>query len=304
MTLPTGGMPPLIDDELLSAYLDGQVTPAERATVDAAIAADPAARAQLADLRATVTLLRSLPQPAPRRTFILTPEQAAAIRPARVAWITRLFPTVAAASAVAAVLCLMLIVGDLATGGFSTKTRGVTARPAIDSVANATTAVLTRAAPAPTAAAPAATIAAAAQPAGTTAAAAAATTAPLANAAAAAPAGAASSARGSGAPVTGAAIIAPTATAGIVLTVPPFTPTAGSFAASNGALPATATLVANAQAAPPVVSAAPPGGATVTTESHRVPVALVRAGEIVLALLAIAGIALALRGWRAKTGRR
>ncbi|GEM_PF-5003278 len=307
MTMPIGGTPPSIDDELLSAYLDGQVSPAERAAVDAVIAADPAVRAHVADLRATVTLLRALPQPALRRTFILTPEQAAAIRPARMAWLTRLFPTVAAISAVAAVLCLVLIGGDLATGGFSTNTQITTARPAIESVAAATPTRVALAA-APTAA-PAAITAAAIRPAGTTAAAPAATTAPLASAASAAnvaapaPAGAASPARSSGAPAIGAAIIAPTATSSVTVAAPPFTPTAGSFATSNGVLPATATLVANAQAPPPVVSAAPSDGATVTQETHRVPVALVRAGEALLALLAVVGVTLLTLGWREKTRR-
>ncbi|HEY8291338.1 MAG TPA: zf-HC2 domain-containing protein, partial [Thermomicrobiales bacterium] len=148
MAMPTGGMPPPIDDELLSAWLDGEVSPTERATVEAAIAADPVVRARATDLRATVALVQGLPQPAPRRTFILTPEQAAAIRPARVAWITRLFPVVVAASAVAAVLCLALIAGDLATGAFSMKQRVTPPRPAIESVTDAT---VTRATAAPTA---------------------------------------------------------------------------------------------------------------------------------------------------------
>src|SRR5947209_832947 len=121
MTMPIRGNRPPIDDEILSAYLDGQVSPAERDAVEAAIAADPAVRARMNDLRLTVTLLRALPQPAPRRTFILTPQQAAAIRPVRVPWLVRIFPTVAAVSAIAAVLCLVLIAGDFATGGFGAK---------------------------------------------------------------------------------------------------------------------------------------------------------------------------------------
>jgi len=297
MTIPAGGTPARINDELLSAYLDGQVSPAERDAVDAAIAADSAVRARAADLRATVALLHALPQPAPRRTFILTPEQAAAIRPARVPWITRLFPTIAAVSAVAAVLCLALIGGDLATGGFSsTKQIATTSRPAAESVSDATTTRVTSAAAAPTTA-PAATTAAAVATGGIAASGASlATTDPPAPAAAAAAlppatvaAGSAASARSAGAPPPGAAIIAPTATA-------------GAFAASTVAPPATPTIVANIQAPPPAVPAAPSGGATVTRETHRVPVALVRAGEIALALLAIAGIALAVLGWRSKVG--
>jgi anti-sigma factor RsiW len=283
MALLTGGMPPPIDDELLSAWLDGAVSPAERAAVEAAIAADPAVRMRATDLRATVALVRELPQPAPRRTFILTPEQAAAIRPARGAWITRLFPTIAAASAVAAVLCLALIAGDLATGAFSMKQR-MTPRPITESVPDAT---VTRAtvAPAVPTAAPAAPAGAAAIPPGTTA------------------AGSAASVRGPNAPSVAAAAIAPTAAGGIINTVPPLTPTVGSFAASTIALPTTPTIVANAPPPPPIIGASPLGGATVIQETHRVPVALVRGGEILLALLALAGLALALAGWRAKTRR-
>lgn len=296
MTMPSGGMPARINDELLSAYLDGQISPAERDVVEAAIAADPAVRARAADLRATVALLHALPQPVPRRTFILTPEQAAAIRPVRVPWIIRLFPAVAAVGAVAAVLCLALVGGDLATGGFSSKQRVTTSRPANEAVSDATTTRVTSAAAAPTTA-PAATTAAAVATAGIAASGASvATPAPPAPAAAAAAlpaatvaAGSAVSARSAGAPPPGAAIIAPTATT-------------GSFAASAVALPATPTIVAKVQPPPPSASTAPSGSATVTKETHRVPVALVRAGEIALALLAIAGIALAVLGWRDKKG--
>lgn len=287
MTTPNGGMPPPIDDELLSAWLDGRVSPAERDAVDAAMAADPAARARAADLRATVALLRGLPQPAPRRTFILTPEQAATIRPARGAWLARLFPTVAAVGAVAAVLCLALIAGDLATGGFSTKKQVTTARPAIESVANATATGAT------VAAAPAATTAAAAPTS-----AALAPAAVAANVSASAPAGSAVSARSAAIPAGGAAVIAPSVAGGAVVAVPPLTPTAGPFAASNGSLPATPTLVANVQA-PPAANVAPPGGATVAKETHRVPLALVRAGEILLGLLAVVGLGVAALNWAA-----
>lgn len=280
MTTPTGGMPPPIDDELLSAWLDGRVSSAERAVVEAAIAADPTARAQAADLRATVALLRGLPQPAPRRTFILTPEQGAAIRPARAAWITRLFPAVSAVSVVAAVLCIALIAGDLATGGFSTQKQGTTASAAITSSAAATVTRVIAAAPA-------------------------ATTAPVrAETTASGVSGAEATAlrAAANAPAIGAAAIAPTAAGGAVA-LPPFTPTIGSFAASTIAFPATPTIVANAPPPPLAARAAPSGGATVTTETHRVPVTLVRAGEILLALLAIAGIALTLLGWRGRTRR-
>ncbi len=296
MTTPTGGTPPPIDDELLSAWLDGRVSRAERDAVDAAIAADPAVRAQATDLRATVALLRGLPQPAPRRTFILTPEQSAAIRPARAAWITRLFPVVSAASAVAAVLCIALVAGDLATGGFSTKRQATTAPSAITSRAATIARVTVAAAPAATAA----PVVAEATALGVSGAGDTTSRAPAANAPAVA--NAASSAQRPSTPAAGAAVIAPTAAGGPVAS-PPLTPTIGSFAASTIALPASPTIVANAPPPPSAARAPPSGGATVTTETHRVPVAFVRAGETLLALIAIAGIALAMLGWRGRTQR-
>jgi hypothetical protein len=293
MTIPYQGAPP-IDDELLSAYLDGQVSPDERAIVEVAIAADPAVRARVTDLRATVALLRALPQPVPRRTFILTPEQAASIRPVRVPWVTRLFPTVVAVSTVAAVLCLMLVAGDLATGGFATRQQQTTtARPAIESVSDAAVTRVTTGAAA-LATAPAATIAS------------------LPTAPTSLPAPAAAAANGP-APAAAVAPIAPTAAAGAVLlpTGTAVLATGGSFAGSaashaltpTGIASVTPTAVANAQPLPPLSSAPSSGGAVVTTETHRVPVMLVRAGEILLAFLAIAGVTLTVLGRRRKAAR-
>ncbi len=299
MTLPAGGMPPsIIDDELLSAYLDGQVSPAEHERVEWAIATDPTVRQRVADLRATVALLRALPQPVPRRTFILTPEHAAAIRPVRVPWITRIFPTVAAVGAIAAVLCLVLVAGDLATGGFRTKqsqAQGTAPRSAAESVTDATN--VTSAAVAPvTAVAAAATSAPAPQGVAGSVSSARSTSALPAPAVAAAPAPTGTSAALRPAATSAAAVPAAPAASGGSLPVSP---------APATSLPATApsaTTVANAQPPPsPATSAQAYGAATVTSEKHRVPVALVRVGEIALALLALSGVALALIGWR---GRR
>jgi hypothetical protein len=52
---------PEIDDELLSAYLDDELSPDERAHVDARLAADPAARRLLDQLRATSEAVHKLP---------------------------------------------------------------------------------------------------------------------------------------------------------------------------------------------------------------------------------------------------
>src|SRR5690242_10768439 len=120
MTMPPGGMPPPIDDEMLSAWVDGELSDAEREAVTAAMARDSALRERARDLRATVGLLRALPQPVPRRTFVLTPEMVGTVRPSRVVWWERLFPAVATVSAVAAVLCLALFIGDVRSNGFRT----------------------------------------------------------------------------------------------------------------------------------------------------------------------------------------
>jgi anti-sigma factor RsiW len=48
-------------DELLSAYIDGELTDAERAQVEKRLAADPAARELVAELRGLSNTLRSLP---------------------------------------------------------------------------------------------------------------------------------------------------------------------------------------------------------------------------------------------------
>lgn len=73
-----------LDAETLDAYLTrtGELTPAARVAVDAHLAACVDCRAALHDLEATIGLLRALPQVAPRRTFILTPEMVAPARAA------------------------------------------------------------------------------------------------------------------------------------------------------------------------------------------------------------------------------
>ena len=61
------------DQELLSAYLDGALSDEERATLEARLQSDAALRRELARLRATVALIKTLPTlPAPR-PLTLTP---------------------------------------------------------------------------------------------------------------------------------------------------------------------------------------------------------------------------------------
>ncbi len=61
------------DLELLSAYVDGELTGRERAEVEQRLTHDPELRAALADLRQTVALVRSLPPLKAPRNFTLNP---------------------------------------------------------------------------------------------------------------------------------------------------------------------------------------------------------------------------------------
>lgn len=67
--------------ELLSAYLDGQTSPAERATIDAHLRECGACQAELESLRRTVTLLQAMPRVAVPRAFTLSEAQAGVRRP-------------------------------------------------------------------------------------------------------------------------------------------------------------------------------------------------------------------------------
>ncbi|HEX5503209.1 MAG TPA: hypothetical protein VFW96_11340 [Thermomicrobiales bacterium] len=90
-----GGADEHLDAETLDAYVTraDELAPAARAAVDAHLAACVDCRAALRDLEATIGLLRALPQVAPRRTFILTPELVAPARtperraPRRLPWV-------------------------------------------------------------------------------------------------------------------------------------------------------------------------------------------------------------------------
>ncbi len=66
------------DDELLSAYLDGRLTPAEVARLEARLATDPELRRRLQELRRVVQLLAQAPRLAVPRAFVLNEAQVAA----------------------------------------------------------------------------------------------------------------------------------------------------------------------------------------------------------------------------------
>lgn len=66
--------PSFRDVENLSAYLDGQLKPSERARLESRIKSDPQLASILNDLRQTRSLLRQLPQRRAPRNFTLTPK--------------------------------------------------------------------------------------------------------------------------------------------------------------------------------------------------------------------------------------
>ncbi len=92
--------------ELLSAYVDGQVSASEASHVQEHLAACAECRRELKALRATVSLLRSLPQVQPSRSFALAEAPEPADRRWPVAWGAR------AAMSVAGLVLAALLVGD------------------------------------------------------------------------------------------------------------------------------------------------------------------------------------------------
>ena len=112
--------------EQLSAFLDKQLSPAERAVFDAHLASCQQCQSRLADLRLTVALVRALPQEEVPRSFVL-PSRLAPVaerptpRPATVtpvpqrrgARVSVLQRTVRAVSTLAAVLALIFILSGI-----------------------------------------------------------------------------------------------------------------------------------------------------------------------------------------------
>ena len=113
--------------EQLSAYLDGELAPDERATLERHLTDCPACQEELRQLRATRALLRALPVPALPRSFTLPedgpvpvplPRRSAAAQQRRVA---RRGPRAAQwGGALAAALGLALLLGSALAAGHGT----------------------------------------------------------------------------------------------------------------------------------------------------------------------------------------
>jgi anti-sigma factor RsiW len=107
--------PSFRDMEALSAYLDGQISPAERTHLEKRIQSDAVLAAALQELRQTRAMLRRTPKRRAPRNFTLTPRMAG-IRPP----VPRLVPVFSWASAVAMLLFIFTLgtslIGQLSSG--------------------------------------------------------------------------------------------------------------------------------------------------------------------------------------------
>lgn len=101
------------DDELLSAYIDGQLLGRARSEFEARLAREPELRARLEATRRVLGMVRSLPTvPAPRN-FILDPARYGARARSRPA--ARFYPTLRLATVLATLVLLVVFAGDLIT---------------------------------------------------------------------------------------------------------------------------------------------------------------------------------------------
>ena len=128
MTNPRFPTRSTIDDELLSAYIDGQVTAAERQRVEQALATDAQVRERYETLRLTVNLMQHTPPLRVPRAFVLSEAQVLAAggkvkgveQPGFWGWLFPRFMPLAAA-AVAILLVVLLSVDFLpGLGGAAT----------------------------------------------------------------------------------------------------------------------------------------------------------------------------------------
>jgi transmembrane sensor len=92
-----------MNEDMLSAYLDGECSDDERAAVEARLAVDPEWRAQLEEVAYARDAVRALPMREPPAGFLdsLLEEPGDASRPAQHTWARRTLSVVAVAAAIA-----------------------------------------------------------------------------------------------------------------------------------------------------------------------------------------------------------
>lgn len=94
--------------EALSAYLDGELSAREQTRIEQELAQDATLRVELAELRRTVQMVRSLPTLPVPRSFTLDPAIYGRTKPRRV----RLYPIVRAATVLAMALFVFMTAGS------------------------------------------------------------------------------------------------------------------------------------------------------------------------------------------------
>jgi len=99
--------------EALSAYLDNELAPKERSSLEAQLKQDQDLRIALQELRRTRIVLRSQPKMRAPRNFTLTPEMAGIRTKSRPA--SRAYPFFRLASALATIALVLVLVGDFFT---------------------------------------------------------------------------------------------------------------------------------------------------------------------------------------------
>jgi hypothetical protein len=104
-----------LNEEQLSSLVDQRLEPAEQASARAHLATCAGCRADYENLRATVGLLRGLPDLDPPRSFKL-PEKVTPLRPARGSLALKLVPWTRAAGALAAALFVVLVSAETLSG--------------------------------------------------------------------------------------------------------------------------------------------------------------------------------------------
>lgn len=114
-------------DELLSAYLDGELSRRERERLEARLSEDPTLRAELRAMHRTVSLMRELPRVAAPRNFILSEamvkQERSVSEPRRARPETRTrsrawaAPLLTAAATAVSLLFLVVLAGDLLLPG-------------------------------------------------------------------------------------------------------------------------------------------------------------------------------------------
>ncbi len=116
------------DWEALSAYLDGELSPKERARLEARLQASADLRLALDELRRTRAVLRLGGKIRAPRNFTLTPDMLATPTQGQQAF--GLFSAMRLTSALATALFLLVLLGDLLTGASLGSRRQMAAMPA------------------------------------------------------------------------------------------------------------------------------------------------------------------------------